>query len=266
MNRILNAIVKRLPSHALDRAEERLLGLRPFERLDVPSPAALTITCDDGESKDLDIAAVLDRHGVKGTFAVSPDLIGRPGFLDYEQLRGLHARGHEIAFHGTTHDPFTGFRDKAALAAVCREGVRRLQAEGLGPVSTVIYPYGKHDRAVRAAMRDLFGCGFTTWFGLNRGRTNRYAIRRVPFGAYTGKLPATEAWYRQLIDTCARDGGWLTLMLHPAAEGHRSEHDALLGRLIDHARERGMPVRAANEHLAPAGGEVRQAASTASAA
>lgn len=266
MNRILNAIVKRLPSHALDRAEERVLGLRPFERLEVPSPAALTITCDDGELKDLDIADVLERRGVRGTFAVSPDLIGRPGFLDYEQLRGLHARGHEIAFHGTTHDPFTAFRDTAELAAICREGVRRLQAEGLGPVSTVIYPYGKHDRAVRTVMHELFHCGFTTWFGLNQGRTNRYAIRRVPFGAYTGKLPATEAWYRQLIDDCVSGGGWLALMLHPAAEGHRSEHDAMLGRLIDHARERGMPVRAASEHLAPAGAGRRPAPSTAPAA
>jgi peptidoglycan/xylan/chitin deacetylase (PgdA/CDA1 family) len=250
IQRIAQAIAKRVPPHAKDRAEEALLGWRDFERLATPAQPALTIVCDDGELKDLDIVEVLESRGVKGVFAVSPDLIGRPGFLSYEQLRGIRSAGHEIAFHGTTHDPFTSFASTRSLQEAVRDGMRRLHAEGLGAPSTLIYPFGRNDRAVRKAVSASFDCAFTTWFGLNEKRCNRYAIRRIPFGAYTGKLPATEAWYRGLLDRCAAGACWPTLMLHPSGPGHDRSHDELLGRLIDHARERGLAVRSVVAHLA----------------
>lgn len=248
-SRIVGAVAKRLPAHGRDRAEEFLLPQRSFEHLRLPRESALTIVCDDGETKDLDIVEALDRLGVKGVFAVSPDLIGRPGFLDYAQLKQIRAAGHEIAFHGTTHDPFTGFADAPALQAAVAEGIARMDSGGLGNPSTLIYPFGRHNRWVREAVAPAFASAFTTWFGINRGRVNRYGIRRIPFGAYTGKLPATEAWYRELIDGCAGGGCWPTLMLHPAAEGHGAAHNALLPRLIDHARQRGIAVRTVAAHL-----------------
>jgi peptidoglycan/xylan/chitin deacetylase (PgdA/CDA1 family) len=252
MNRIANAVVKRLSTHAKDRAQEMLLGLRDFERLKTPHESALTIICDDGELKDLDIVEVLSSVGVKGVFAVSPDLVGRPGFLTYGQLRSVREAGHEIAFHGATHDPFTGFRDKSRLLDVTRDGMARLHAEGLGAPASLIYPFGRNDRSVREAIAPLFDCAFTTWFGINKGATNRFAIRRIPFGAYTGKLPATEAWYRDIIQRCANGGCWPTLMLHPGAMAHTKAHSALLSRLVSYARERHLPVRTVAAHLAAA--------------
>lgn len=246
---ITQALVRRIPPHAKDRVEEALLGLRTFERLATPSPSALTIVCDDGELKDLDTVDVLNDRGVKGVFAVSPDLIGRPGFLSYEQLRAIRSAGHEIAFHGTTHDAFTAYADSRSLLESVRDGMRRLHAEGLGTPSTLIYPFGSNSRAVRQAVSTVFDCAFTTWFGLNERRCNRYAIRRVPFGAYTGKLPATEEWYRGLLDRSVAGHCWPSLMLHPSGPGHEKAHDALLGRLIDHAHERGIPVRTVSMHL-----------------
>lgn len=249
IQRITQALVRRIPPHAKDRLEETLLGLREFERFSTPSESVLTIVCDDGELKDLDVVDVLNERGVKGVFAVSPDLIGRPGFLSHEQLRTIRAAGHEIAFHGTTHDAFTAYADSRSLLESVRDGMRQLHAEGLGAPSTLIYPFGSHNRAVRKAVSSVFDCAFTTWFGLNERRCNRYAIRRIPFGAYTGKLPATEEWYRALLDRSAAGHCWPTLMLHPSGPGHAKAHDDLLGRLIDHARERGVPVRTVSAHL-----------------
>ena len=250
LKRIVQAVVKRVPPHAMDRVEECLLGLRPFERMETPKQPTLTVVCDDGELKDLDIVEVLESRGVKGVFAVSTDLIGRDGFLNYEQLRNIRAAGHEIAFHGTTHEPFTSFADARSLREAVRDGMRRLHAEGLGTPSTLIYPFGRNNRAVRRAVSDTFDCAFTTWYGLNERRCNRYAIRRIPFGAYTGKLTATEEWYRALLARCAAGASWPTLMLHPSGPGHERAHDEMLGRLIDHARELGMAVRSVSAHLA----------------
>ncbi|MBI5717883.1 MAG: polysaccharide deacetylase family protein [Burkholderiales bacterium] len=258
-SKIAAAVVKRLPAHGTDRAEEFVLPLRPFERLQLPRESAFTIVCDDGETRDLDVVEVLDRHGVKGVFAVSPDLIGRPGFLSYDEVRQIRAAGHEIAFHGTTHDPFTGFADAARLGAAIGEGMASMAAGGLGTPGTLIYPFGRHNRWVRAAVAPTFAAAFTTWFGVNQGEVNRYGIRRIPFGAYTGRLPATEEWYRELIDRCAAGACWPTLMLHPAAAGHEAAHNALLGRLIEHAEQRGIAVRTVAAHMraaAPAAADV----------
>lgn len=253
VRKIAGAVVKRLPAHGKDRAEEFLLPLRDFERLTMPRESALTIVCDDGETKDLEIVEVLEKHGVAGVFAVSPALIGRPGFLGYDELRRIRAAGHEIAFHGTTHDPFTGFSGPEALTQAMDEGLARMAAEGLGSPTTLIYPFGRHNRWVRQAVAARFDCAFTTWFGLNEGSANRFAIRRIPFGAYTGKLPGTEPWYLGLLERSAAGACWPTLMLHPAAEGHTSAHNALLGRLIDHARQRGVAVRSITAHRAATG-------------
>lgn len=249
LNKVVNAIRKRVSGHAKDKAEERLLPQRPFERLAVRPDSALTIICDDGEVRDLEIVDVLDQAGVKGVFAISPDLVGRPGFLSYDQLRQIKAAGHEIAFHGATHDPFTGFPGEAALVAACQQGLDRMEAEGLGRPTTLVYPFGANNRAVRQAVAPLFECAFTTWYGLNPKQTNRYAIRRVPFGAYVGALPGTEAWYEGLIRTTSGGHHWLALMLHPSGQEHREEHNAMLSRLIRFAAEQGVPVRTAQAHV-----------------
>lgn len=249
IQRIVSAIAKRLPAHAKARTEEFVLGLRGFEGLSMPTASALTVICDDGESKDLAVVEVLNRIGVKGVFAVSPDLIGRRGFLDYPQLRQLQDDGHEIAFHGTTHDPFTAFRDQNRLRAVSRDGMAQLEAEGFRSPTTLVYPYGAHDRSVRSAVAPLFGCAFTTWFGVNRGVANRYALRRIPLGAYTGKFPADERSYRSIIERAALGNCWPSLMLHPAAEGHQNKHNELLFRVVKYALDLGVPVRTANSHI-----------------
>lgn len=249
LQRVVQAIVKRIPAHGADRAQEALLPLRDFERLAVPSPSALSVICDDGEKKDLDIVEVLDAAGVKGTFAVSPDLVGRPGFLTYDELRAIHAAGHEIAFHGNTHDAFTSFRDTEALVQACTQGVERLRAEGLGQAQTLVYPFGRNNRAVREGVSRVFNCAFTTWFGLNERSANRYAIRRIAYGAYTGKQPSTLDWYRGVVDRCATAPCWPALMLHPGSPEHTAAHTAELKQLIAHAQDRGLSVRAVKDHL-----------------
>jgi peptidoglycan/xylan/chitin deacetylase (PgdA/CDA1 family) len=249
MQRIVNAIVKRIPRHAFSRVEERVLGLRSFEQFALPRKSAFTVTCDDGELRDLDIVELLDGMGLKGVFAISPDLLGKPGFLTFDQILQIHRAGHEVAFHGTTHQDFTEFSDTERLLESCQVGMARIESLGVAKPTTLIYPFGSHSRQVRTAMAPLFQCAFTTWFGLNQVRTNRYAIRRIPYGAYTGRLPATESWYRGLIDSCAPGFSWPTLMLHPGCSEHRVEHTAMLSRLLRYAIDKGLPVRTASAYL-----------------
>jgi peptidoglycan/xylan/chitin deacetylase (PgdA/CDA1 family) len=233
------------------RLEERLWGLRDFERLHVPTAPALTIICDDGQLEDLAIAEVLSQAGVRGVFAVSPALIGRHGFMNYTLLRRVRDAGHEIAFHGNTHEPFTRQQAESLLESIYI-GTAQLADEGL-TTSTLVYPYGSNNRWVRELVAPAFECAFTTWMGFNQRLTNRYALRRIPFGAYAGRKPPPEAWYRRCIERAAAGACWPALMLHPGVRPHDSKHNAMLGRLLEHARQCGLPVRTARQHLANAG-------------
>jgi hypothetical protein len=246
----LAAIRQRLTA-PLARLQERVLGRRAFEHLEVPQSAALTVICDDGACADLDVVDVLTEAGVRGVFAVSPDFIGRPGFLTYAQLGQLRDAGHEIAFHGATHEPFTDLYRKGDLPAAIRNGMKRLADEGFCP-TTLVYPCGANDRRVRAVVAPLFDCAFTTWPGQNHRVTNRYAIRRMAFGAYAGRSTFDEAVYRRCIERAVASACWPTWMLHPGTAGHTRAHNTMLARLLVHAREVGVPVRTARQHLAEA--------------
>jgi peptidoglycan/xylan/chitin deacetylase (PgdA/CDA1 family) len=221
----------------------------------LPRTTALTVICDDGATRDLEVLEVLEQHGAKGVIAVCPEQIGKPGFLGYEQLRRMRAAGHEIAFHGATDAPLPAFGDAPRLRVALASGLSQLQAEGLDQTRTLVYPAGWNNGWVRGAAAELFGCAFTTWYGLNQRRANRYAIRRIPFGAFTPGH-ANESWYCKLIDEAAAGPCWPTLMLHPGESDHGPSHNALLSRLLAYAKGRGVPVRTASAHLAAAGGGV----------
>lgn len=67
-----------------------------------PLPLALTFD-DGGRSYFTQVAERLEARGWRGHCFVTSDWIGRPGFLDRQQLRELHARGHVIGSHSASH-------------------------------------------------------------------------------------------------------------------------------------------------------------------
>lgn len=64
----------------------------------------LFLTFDDGALSSYSIVAgELEKRGWRGHFFVTTDWTGRPGFLNPEQIRELHARGHVIGSHSCSH-------------------------------------------------------------------------------------------------------------------------------------------------------------------
>lgn len=64
----------------------------------------IDFTFDDGGVSFLTIAApILEKYGFKGKFYISTAYLGTKGFLNKEQVRELHQRGHYIGSHSHTH-------------------------------------------------------------------------------------------------------------------------------------------------------------------
>jgi len=65
---------------------------------------AVVLTFDDGNRSDFTVAApTLARLGLQGTFFVTPAWVGRPGFLDWSDVRELLRLGMTVGAHGLDH-------------------------------------------------------------------------------------------------------------------------------------------------------------------
>ena len=87
-------------------AKEIRFALPPgaFKELDRPQ-IPVTLSFDDGLKEHLaTIAPLLEKRGWRGIFGVVPEWVGQNGArLDWNDVKELMRRGHEVALHGNSH-------------------------------------------------------------------------------------------------------------------------------------------------------------------
>lgn len=135
----------------------------------VPSEKAVMITFDDGYASDCTAALpVLLKHGLKGVSFVTTGFVGRPGYLDWPQVRALKNAGFSVQSHTHSHPLLNLLADEAV-----REELRvskllledRLGAE----VSSLALPGGGiAPRVVRMAKEEGYRFIFSSIPGINR--------------------------------------------------------------------------------------------------
>ena len=149
---------------------------------------SVVLTFDDGYASHFELVApLLVRHRFSGTFFISVGLVGRPGYLTWDQLRKLAFLGMEIGSHGMSHTPLT----QLSLADLTRELVEsktRLETQLGIPVRSLAAPGGFWNRAVADAVtRAGYEAAWVSTIGTNGADTNPLALRRVvvrqPFSA-----------------------------------------------------------------------------------
>jgi len=116
-----------------------------------PGASQVALTFDDGGvGAARHTADMLERRGWRGCFLVVTDRLGEHGFLDVEQLRDLHRRGHGIGTHTRTHPiPLSSLAD-AAIQAEWSESRLRLEAILGAPIEVGSVPGGYYTRRVGA--------------------------------------------------------------------------------------------------------------------
>lgn len=199
------------------------------------APRTVALTFDDGyESVYTAALPRLERRGWPFTVFVATDYIddGYAGFMSWDELRDLEARGGTIANHSTSHahlirrEPEEDEAEWRARVSVDIETAQaRLDAELDHPLRMLAYPYGEFDSALEAIVADL---GFVA-FGQQSGPV--YA----PFGLQQlARFPMATGF--DSIDRFAEKLRTLPLpvqVLAPSSRvlGARSEAPALQVRL-----------------------------------
>ena len=140
----------------------------------------VVLTFDDGHASHFELVApLLVRHRFTGTFFVTTGLIGRPGHMNWEQLRKLVFLGMEIGSHGASHRPLTHLSPNDLHEELVSS--RRLLEERLGvPIQAMAAPGGFWNGAVAGASRQAgYEAVWVSTIGTNGKETNPLALRRV---------------------------------------------------------------------------------------
>lgn len=189
-------------------------------------------------------AALLDDHGVKGTFYVSRTLLGTATehwrVAGAEALAEIHRRGHEIGCH--THDhslvPTLDARRFTADIDRNRDALASL-VPGL-VLENFAFPYGYASLAAKRVLSRTYGSGRSIMPGLNAGRIDRYFLRANPL--FDRCLDA--ALLARLMDEAVARNGWVIFFGHDVTEGASPYgcSPALLEATLLAANRRGIPV------------------------
>lgn len=158
-----------VPSHIEEDEKPYWVSQEVFAQLlDFARHTPVQLTFDDGNASDATIALpALVNAGLKASFFVITDRIGKPGYLSEDDIRALHAAGMEIGSHGCSHLRWTGLHD-AEIAHDVSRSIERLSAIIHAPVRSAAIPYGACDRRVLSVLRKLgVGRVYSSFRGAN---------------------------------------------------------------------------------------------------
>jgi peptidoglycan/xylan/chitin deacetylase (PgdA/CDA1 family) len=172
----------------------------------------LSITFDDGYRDNFDNAApILERLGLPATFFVATGFIGTdhvawwdralpeaPKWMDWDQVRSLHARGFEIGCHTVTHADLGSLSAEDARKELA-ESMRRLKAELDADVDLFAYPYGSEHNMSPDNLLVVKGaglrCSLSCHGGVNAIRSDPFTLRRVPINSAGGETVGDIAYH-----------------------------------------------------------------------
>lgn len=237
----------------IDRLSNRLIWRsgRPVRQLQTQRPC-ISFTFDDVPDSALHQgAAILERHGVRGTFYIAGSLAGQvePArtLISGEGSRELFDRGHEIGCHTYAHQKVRSL-SAAGLAHDLDRNAAYLAQLGITPGPTnFAFPYNAAWPPARAEFRKRFRSCRAAGEAINRGPVDPLMLKAVEICQPEQDARALTRW----IDEVAGDPGWLIFFTHdiapnPTPWGCTPE---TFDRLVGHALDRGCDVLPVNDML-----------------
>ena len=177
---------------SLDRGEAAVwITTRHFTRaLDaVAGRSDVRLYFDDGNRSDVTVALPeLQRRGLRATFFVVADRVGRPDFLSAADIRFLAAEGMTLGCHGMSHRPWRRLRSDQLRDELLTSRSRLEDILGL-EVSDAACPFGAYDRrTLRSLRRFGYERVFTSDMGWARADQWLQARNTVRAGAHPRHL------------------------------------------------------------------------------
>lgn len=229
-----------------DRLANRLIwkfaGARRELAIDVP---LVSFTFDDVPDSALtEGAAILERHGARGTFYIAGGLAGlvepERVLIGPEGCRELALRGHEVGCHTFSH---RRIRDipRSELPQDLDRNATYLASLGIPqPPANFAFPYNAAWPLARSEFRRRFRSCRGAGEAINRGLVDPLMLKAVEIRQPEANARELTRW----IDDVAEAPGWLVFFTHdiarrPTAHGCTPE---TFDHLVAHAVARGCTI------------------------
>jgi peptidoglycan/xylan/chitin deacetylase (PgdA/CDA1 family) len=206
------------PRDPIAKARRRWTQWRTARPADLRFDAPLLSVCfDDFPASAAETgAAILEAHGVRGTFYAAAGLVDQDGPCGRNfapaHVRRLAEAGHEIGCHTFDHadcarrSAFDTLKDIAANRDA-------LVAMGAPAPVTLAFPYGETTTALKQALPPRFLCARGILPGLNLGRADLAQLHALPLYGRDAVAPI-----RAALKVAARRRAWLIVFTHDVAD------------------------------------------------
>lgn len=123
---------------------------------------ALTLSYDDGITQDIRLIELMNKYGLKGTFNLNSELLGKSNILNRNGMRISHYKvspadvrfiyeGHEVAAHTLTHPRLPGIAEDAEVIRQVEQDRLNLSELAGYEVVGMAYPCGGENNDARVA-------------------------------------------------------------------------------------------------------------------
>jgi peptidoglycan/xylan/chitin deacetylase (PgdA/CDA1 family) len=162
-------------------------------------------------------AAVLEGHGVRGSYFAAAGLMGEEGAcgrnFSAEDLLALAARDHEIGCHSFAHDDAARHAPCDTLADYAKNADAIAALGHTKPLTTLAYPYGETRFALKQQLPDRIRVARGILAGLNEGRIDLAQLRAFPlFGADAAERLAPT------LARAAKHKAWMIVFTHDISD------------------------------------------------
>jgi peptidoglycan/xylan/chitin deacetylase (PgdA/CDA1 family) len=212
MQSMLQPFVKGVLRRAARHTRSKPLAMRNTAPL-------VSFTFDDvPDSAYTNGAAVLDRHGLHGTFYVASGTCGSMDthwrVIGEDQLRALHGGGHEIGCHTFSHVRVEDL-DARRMDEECGQNLRRLRELCPGiAVTNFCYPFGRASLPRKVQLQKRFDSCRGVYEGINAGTADLGMLRVIEL--YDRTL--TPDKLRRVLRETRDRNGWLIFVTHDVAD------------------------------------------------
>jgi len=162
------------------------------------------LTFDDGTAGAYIFAAAeLEKHGWRGHFFITTDWIDRDGYMDRDQIRDLHRRGHIIGTHSCSHPERMSHLAPTELLREWKDSCKILSAIVQCPITTASVAGGYYSQAVAqaaasAGIQVLFNSEPTSTIAVVHKCLvlGRYSVQSFTMPAVSAAIAAGRRWPR----------------------------------------------------------------------
>lgn len=242
--------------HVHERVSEKAVRALPVSTLDVRCTHPLvSFTFDDVPDTALtEGARILEDHGVRGTFYIAGDLLGRQEpdrtLISAEGCKQLAKAGHEIGCHTFAHRAVHTLDRHELEHDLDRNSSLLRGFDGVTDKRNFAYPYNQGSLRHRHVFADRFTTARGGGDRINRGRVNRSYL----WGMEIRQPEADALALVHQIDAVVAQPGWLVFFTHDISDTPTPYgcSPATFSKLVHHAVSSGclvLPVRDALRHI-----------------